>query len=364
MTQEQPALEDESTYLESNFSIPKMDCPSEENLIRMALGGLPGIRSLAFDLAKRELTVEHQGEPDTILSRLRPLNLGAAMRASRTALTSAASSVEDGAWESVFAIPKMDCASEENLIRMTLEDDTNVRSLSFDLPNRELKVMHTGPTEEILERLAPLRLGASLRSSSPASPATARQSRQSSDGDAAETRTLRLLLAINGSMFLVELLVGSIAQSTGLIADSLDMFADAAVYMLALNAVGRAAHLKARSAHIAGWLQVVLAIAALVEVGKNFVYGSEPRSSVMIGIGLVALVANVTCLVLIAKKRDRGAHMKASYIFSANDVLANLGVVVAGVLVSWTGSPYPDLVIGIVIGVIVLNGARRILQLR
>lgn len=181
---------------------------------------------------------------------------------------------------------------------------------------------------------------------------------------AATARTLKLLLAINGAMFVFELIVGLIAQSTGLIADSLDMFADAAVYGLALYAVGRAAALKMKAAHIAGWLQVVLALGALLEVVRRAVVGSEPASMLMMSIGLVALIANVTCLVLIAKKRDRGAHMTASYIFSANDVIANAGVIVAGVLVAWTGSSYPDLVIGAVIALIVLSGARRILNLR
>jgi Co/Zn/Cd efflux system component len=67
---------------------------------------------------------------------------------------------------------------------------------------------------------------------------------------------------------------------------------------------------------------------------------------------------------LISKKRDAGAHMKASYIFSANDVIANAGVIAAGALVWATGSPYPDLVIGTIVAFIVLNGARRILKLR
>ena len=75
-------------------------------------------------------------------------------------------------------------------------------------------------------------------------------------------------------------------------------------------------------------------------------------------------MANAWCLVLIAKTRDGGAHMKASWIFSANDVIANLGVILAGVLVAWTGSRYPDLLIGLLIAVIVLSGARRILQLK
>lgn len=179
-----------------------------------------------------------------------------------------------------------------------------------------------------------------------------------------EARILKWLLAINAVMFTVEITVGWLAQSTGLIADSLDMFADAAVYGVSLYAVGHSVRMKLRAAHLSGWLQVILALGALSEVLRRFLYGSEPVSSLMMSFGLVALMANAWCLVLIAKNRYGGAHMKASWIFSANDVIANTGVILAGVLVAWTGSRYPDLIIGLVIGIIVLNGARRILQLK
>jgi Co/Zn/Cd efflux system component len=179
-----------------------------------------------------------------------------------------------------------------------------------------------------------------------------------------ETRILKWLLAINAVMFSVEITAGWLAQSTGLIADSLDMFADAAVYGVSLYAVGRSVRMKVHAAHFAGWLQVVLALGALGEVLRRYYFGSEPASALMMSFGLLALAANSLCLVLIAKSRDSGAHMKASWIFSANDVIANLGVILAGLLVALTGSRYPDLAIGLVIGVIVLNGARRILQLK
>jgi hypothetical protein len=264
--------------------------------------------------------------------------------------------------QSAFAVPKMDCPSEENLIRMALRGRSDVQALHFDLANRQLRITHSGPVEPILDRLVPLGLGAVLIDSRSLAVNEEVLGGAGTD-DAAEGRTLWWLLAINGTMFFVEFLWGWIAQSTGLIADSLDMFADAAVYGLALGAVGKTAHKKLRAAHLAGWLQMILAIGALVEVGRHAVLGSEPESASMIGVGLVALVANVISLVLVAKKRDHGAHMHASYIFTANDVLANLGVIIAGVLVRFTGSPYPDLVIGALIGLVVLNGARRILKL-
>lgn len=330
-----------------------MDCPSEENLIRMALGGLTGVGPMTFDLAHRQLRVVHSGEPARIAQKLTPLNLGAVLLTSERR-------TEGEQWKTRFSVPKMDCPSEENLIRMALADASAVAALDFDLKDRVLTVQHGGSTQELLGRLIPLNLGAQVLDSVQSDESTA----PDAEGNASEARTLKLLLAINGAMFVFELIVGLIAQSTGLIADSLDMFADAAVYGLALYAVGRAAALKMKAAHIAGWLQVVLALGALLEVVRRAVVGSEPASMLMMSIGLVALIANVTCLVLIAKKRDRGAHMTASYIFSANDVIANAGVIVAGVLVAWTGSSYPDLVIGAVIALIVLSGARRILNLR
>jgi len=181
--------------------------------------------------------------------------------------------------------------------------------------------------------------------------------------DTKEATILKWLLAINATMFIIEFSIGWLAQSTALIADSLDMFADAIVYGLALYAVGRSVRLKLRVAHLSGWIQVILALGALSEVLRRFIFGSEPVSTLMMSFGLVALLANIICLMLISKNKESGVHMKASWIFSANDVIANLGVILAGFLVALTGSSYPDLVIGLVIGLIVLNGARRILRL-
>lgn len=267
-------------------------------------------------------------------------------------------------WASVFNVPKMDCPSEERIIRLALNSFDTVRALTFDLPNRRLELLHDGPVDLIAAKLSTLGLGAELQQSEAADAERLREAESSALTDVDESRTLRWLLGINAVMFLVEMTMGVIAQSAGLIADSLDMFADAAVYGLALYAVGRAAKYQMNAARVAGVLQLVLAIGVLLEVGRRFVFGSEPQSMVMMAVAFVALIANSACLVLIHKHRHGGAHMKASWIFSANDVLINVGVIVAGALVFWTGSNVPDLVIGMVVGLIVLNGARRILALK
>ena len=269
-----------------------------------------------------------------------------------------------GNWISVYTVPKMDCPSEERMIRLALNGFEDIRGLSFDLSDRRLKVVHDGEAEPITSKLATLGLGASLQETAAADPESIKAVGDTAISAEQESGTLRWLLGINAVLFVVEMTAGLIAHSTGLIAESLDNFADAAVYGLALYAVGHSVKMQVRAAHLAGVLQLILAVGVLAEVVRRFVFGSEPESLVMMGIAFIALIANTTCLLLISKHREGGAHMKASWIFSANDVVINLGVITAGALVAWTGSNYPDLIIGSIAGIIVLNGARRILALK
>ncbi len=178
----------------------------------------------------------------------------------------------------------------------------------------------------------------------------------------AERKMLLIVLGINAFMFVCELALGLLAESTGLIADSLDMFADAAVYSISLYAVGKSGSLKDTAARASGLVQVALALLVLVDVLRRFALGSEPLSALMMGVGGIALIANSVCLSLIARHSDGGAHMRASLIFSMNDVIANVGVILSGALVWALGSRYPDLVIGLVIAVVVLRGGLRILK--
>ena len=90
------------------------------------------------------------------------------------------------------------------------------------------------------------------------------------------------------------------------------------------------------------------------EVRKN---ASTSPCIFMIGVASLALIANVSCLFILYKHKGGQVHMKASWIFSTNDVIANIGVILAGVAVLLTNSPYPDLVIGTIVGIIVLRGA-------
>ncbi|GAC19497.1 cation diffusion facilitator family transporter [Paraglaciecola arctica] len=180
--------------------------------------------------------------------------------------------------------------------------------------------------------------------------------------DASQRRVLYWLLSINALMFFVEFALGWIAQSTALIADSLDMLADAVVYGIGLYAVGKTLTHKANAALASGYLQLMLAVLILMDITRRLMFGNEPDSMLMVLVGCIALVANVICLVLIQRHKSDEVHMRASWIFSANDVIANVGVIFGGALVFWSGQRWPDMVIGLIISIIVFKGALRILK--
>lgn len=180
--------------------------------------------------------------------------------------------------------------------------------------------------------------------------------------DRQQQSVLIILLLINAGMFLIEGVLGVISESTALIADSLDMLADATVYGIGLYAVGRAPLAKIHAARLSGIFQIMLGLMVLMDVLRRFIVGSEPDSLFMMLVGLAALVANMVCLMLIARHRDGEVHMRASWIFSKNDVIANLGIIVAGVLVYLFGSRLPDLLIGAAVSVLVIRGGLHIIQ--
>jgi Co/Zn/Cd efflux system component len=140
------------------------------------------------------------------------------------------------------------------------------------------------------------------------------------------------------------------------------MLADAGVYAVSLYVVSRSALERAFAARLSGYLQLGLGIFAFFEVIRRTLIGSSPEPSFMIAVSTIALAANVVCLRLIAAHREGGVHMRASLIFSQNDVIANCFVVLSGLFVAWSGWPLWDLLAGAGIGSLVFWGGLRILR--
>jgi Co/Zn/Cd efflux system component len=260
--------------------------------------------------------------------------------------------------KTTFSISRMDCPSEERMIRMKLGGLTNIESLEFDLPGRTLKVCHTDSYDNVLAALDDLHLDTKVVSSEPTDAVNMKGRHRG------ERQVLWQVLAINFSFFVLEMLTGCIAGSMGLVGDSLDMLADSIVYGLSLFAVGGTVSRKKNIAKAAGYFQLALAVLGFAEVVRRFVgHGETPDFHLMIIISLFALAGNAICLYLLQKSKSKEAHMQASMIFTSNDVIVNLGVIVAGVIVYLTASKLPDLTIGTIVFVLVGRGAYRILQL-
>ncbi|HKJ06520.1 MAG TPA: cation transporter [Flavobacteriaceae bacterium] len=260
--------------------------------------------------------------------------------------------------KTIFDIPKMDCPSEENLIQMKLSDTPEIVHLDFDIQNRRLTVFHNGESDKIEKLIFELNLGGKKVLTEETNQTTFIE-------NASQKKILWAVLSINFTFFIVEITTGLISKSMGLVADSLDMLADSFVYGISLFAVGGTLIRKKRIAKLAGYFQITLAIIGFVEVLRRF-FGTDklPNFSTMIIVSIFALTANAICLFILQKSKSKNeAHMKASMIFTSNDVIINLGVIVAGLLVNWLNSNKPDLVIGTIVFIIVIQGAFRILKL-
>lgn len=180
--------------------------------------------------------------------------------------------------------------------------------------------------------------------------------------DAGERRTIALVLGINALQVLLAGAVGILADSTGLLGAALDNLSDAAVYVVSLYAVGRPVVAKARAARLSGVLLIVLAASLAVEVTRRFVAPSEPIGLAMIVTAIANAATNLLNLRLLRAHRSHGVHLEASWIFTTNDMIANVGIVLSGVAVMFFNSRLPDLLIGLVIVGIVIKGGWDILR--
>ena len=180
--------------------------------------------------------------------------------------------------------------------------------------------------------------------------------------NAQERRVLWIALVLNAAMAVIGGIAGWSAHSTGLLADALDMLSDATAYAIGLVAIGRTARFKANAAWLSGSILLVLGIGVLVEVGRRVLQGAEPLSGWMIGTALLSLVVNVIVLRMLSPLKSGEVHLRATWLFTRADVVANIGVILAGVLVWWLANPYPDYVIGTLIGLYVIKEAIEILR--
>lgn len=177
-----------------------------------------------------------------------------------------------------------------------------------------------------------------------------------------QAKILKIVLVINAIMFFVEFSFGYISKSSALMADSLDMFGDAAVYAFSLYAIHKAAIWRSRAGLAKGIIMALLGMFILGEVLVKIIMGTVPEAQTMTLIGTLALAANTACVILLFKHRSDDINLRSTWLCSRNDIIANISVLTASGLVAITGSAIPDIAVGLGIAFLFLRSAHSVIR--
>ena len=176
-----------------------------------------------------------------------------------------------------------------------------------------------------------------------------------------QRRVLLAVLVINAVMFFLEFGAGLVAGSTALMADATDMFGDALVYGVSIFALARSDRWKAGAAMFKGVFILALGIGIVLNVIAKVQSGIPPSSTLMLGFGGMALIANLVCLRLLWRFRRHDVNMASTFECSRNDVMSNVGVLVAAGAVALLNSPWPDIIIGSAMAILFLRSSVRVM---
>ncbi|MFA4872512.1 MAG: cation diffusion facilitator family transporter [Patescibacteria group bacterium] len=175
-------------------------------------------------------------------------------------------------------------------------------------------------------------------------------------------RVLFLVFFINLGMFAVEAVSGFIAHSNALLADSLDMLGDAFVYGVSIAVLTKHPSVRAKGSLIKGIIMFVLGLFVVGENIYKIINPIIPIAETITVVGLLALSANTISFVLLLKHKAKDLNVRSAWICSRNDIVANIGVIIAGLLVARFNSMWPDVMIGFIIAFIVIQSSLQIIR--
>lgn len=175
-------------------------------------------------------------------------------------------------------------------------------------------------------------------------------------------RVLWIVMALNAALFVAEFTVGLWAHSSALMADSLDALGDAGIYLLTLVVMTGSVRARAGASLLKGALQGAFGLFVIVEVVRRTISGETPDAGLMTVMSLVALTVNVAAFALLTRFRNEDLNLRSVWLCSRNDLANNLGVLAAAGLVAWTGTRWPDLVVGLLVATLFLQTSFTVLR--
>jgi Co/Zn/Cd efflux system component len=180
--------------------------------------------------------------------------------------------------------------------------------------------------------------------------------------DARYISVLWAVIAINATMFVVEMAAGHLAGSKALQADALDFLGDTLTYGLSLAVIGRSVALRSRAAILKGISLLFMGLYVLGNTAYHVLVLGMPQAEIMGGIGLMALIANLTSVLLLLRYKDGDANVRSVWLCSRNDAVGNIAVLIAALGVWAFGTPWPDLVVAAIMASLFLSSSVLILR--
>ncbi|MDE4024445.1 cation diffusion facilitator family transporter [Glaesserella parasuis] len=175
-------------------------------------------------------------------------------------------------------------------------------------------------------------------------------------------KALWIVLVLNLSMFFVEIVMGIKSGSTSLLSDSLDFLGDSANYLISLIVLPMALSYRAKASMVKGLTMGVFGLFILITTIYRAFYGEIPSYSEMSIVGFLALLVNVSALLILLKFRDGDSNVRSVWLCSRNDAIGNVAVILAGIAVYFFPSKYPDLIVAFILAFLALQASQEIIK--
>ncbi|MBS8262275.1 cation transporter [Roseibium polysiphoniae] len=175
-------------------------------------------------------------------------------------------------------------------------------------------------------------------------------------------RRLWIVIALNGGMFLVEMIAGHAAGSKALQADALDFFGDAVTYGISLAVIGASLKVRATAALAKGFSLLLMGLWVAGSTLYQLLVLGVPEAGVMGAIGFLALAANIASVLLLMKYKDGDANVRSVWLCSRNDAIGNVAVMLAALAVWATSTAWPDLIVAALMATLFVSSAAQILR--
>ncbi|MBN9086300.1 MAG: cation transporter [Reyranella sp.] len=255
----------------------------------------------------------------------------------------------------------MDCSDCASTIERTARDVAGIRDARVSLAAQEMTLRLAGPNAGPLAELEQKIAGLGYRLARLDAEGDREQGPRLSHLSRGYRRALWIVVLLNAGYGLIEFVGGFVAASQSLKADALDFIGDGLISLLGLVAIRWGAKARAGTALLQGVFLAALGIGVLLATAYRVFVLRQPEAELMGIFGAIGLIVNLTAAAVLVPHRHGDANVRAIWLFSRNDAIANVAVVVAAALVAWTRTPWPDLGVAMVIAGLFLHSAYAII---